>query len=72
MGKRIVTFDFDVRDPIQIKAAGLRGRIECLARDFKGSQYQISYWRDGQRIIAWVYGDEIELITADTPERLGE
>lgn len=55
--------DFEVGDPVRIKALHLAGSVRSIRFGGAHWDYYVTWWADGKRFDEWIRADEIEKIS---------
>jgi hypothetical protein len=55
----VLNSTYDIKDTVRIAAIGMVGVVLGIEWNVNGIQYEVAYWNDGQRYIAWMYEWEI-------------
>ena len=56
---RIVNFEFDLAQEVEIKAVGMKGFIVAMLLDTEGPAYKVAYWNNGSRASEWMFAKEL-------------
>lgn len=69
MAKRIVEFEYDIGDKVEIIALEKTGRVCSLWFGDRGPQYEIAYFDSAERRKEYLFSSEIK--PAHAPEKVG-
>ena len=56
----VIDFEFGLGDEVIVKPLKATSIVTGLMLDSEGLSYQVTYWNEGTRCKAWLYGWELE------------